>query len=217
MAEDRQAEGRLADEDIAGHDLEGAACRVGRALVVAGGNDAHSAMLYSNLRRAQHVACRMKGDGDSVDGDRLAKPGCLRRTGESLAVAKRHDVQCFLGGEHCTMAGTGVVGMAVSDQRTRDGSDRVDEEISRCAVKSFRLGAKQISGAHVFKIGLYSARGRLPSETSDSPLSEQCEEIARFSIPFCSVFAWRFALSALPVGRDRRTALDRTGTFCPPA
>ena len=70
MAEDRQAEGRLGDEDVAAHRLEGRAGRVGAALVVARGDDAQALGLEGDLRRAEHVPGRMEGRGDAakVDG-----------------------------------------------------------------------------------------------------------------------------------------------------
>ena len=68
MAEHRQAEGRLGDEDIAGHRLERRAGRVGAALVVARDDDAQAACLHHDLRGAEHMAGRMEGDGDAADG-----------------------------------------------------------------------------------------------------------------------------------------------------
>ena len=68
MAEDRQAEGRLGDEDVAGDRLEAGAGRVAPPLVVARRDDARAAMLDGDLRRAQHMAGRMEGDGHAVDG-----------------------------------------------------------------------------------------------------------------------------------------------------
>ena len=89
MAEDRQAEGRLGDEDVAADRLEGQAGGVGLALVVARGDDARAVMLDADLRRAEHMAGRVEGDGDAVDVDRLAEDRLLRRAGEILAVAQR--------------------------------------------------------------------------------------------------------------------------------
>ena len=61
VAEDRQPEGRLGDEDVAGHRNEGQAGRVGRALVVARGDDAEPVGLDRDLRRAEHMAGGMEG------------------------------------------------------------------------------------------------------------------------------------------------------------
>src|SRR4051794_9137919 len=49
VAEHRQAERRLGDEDVAGHRHEGWASRVRPALVVAGYDDAFSLVLHDDL------------------------------------------------------------------------------------------------------------------------------------------------------------------------
>ncbi|MND99968.1 hypothetical protein D3C80_923620 [compost metagenome] len=55
MAKDRQAEGRLGDEDVAGHGFEGGAGRVAPTLVVARGGDGQAAVAHRGLGRAEHV------------------------------------------------------------------------------------------------------------------------------------------------------------------
>ena len=52
MAEDRQGEGGLGDEDVAGHRFEARAGRVVAALVVARDDDAAAAPFQHDLRRA---------------------------------------------------------------------------------------------------------------------------------------------------------------------
>jgi hypothetical protein len=46
------------------------------------------------------------------------------------------------------VAGAGVVGMAVGDQRARHRPDRIDEEIARRAIKPFRARMKQVAWLH---------------------------------------------------------------------
>ncbi len=79
MAEHRQAERRLGDEDVAGHHLERRAGRIGRVLVVAGGDDAGILAGHRDLRRAQHMAGGMEFDLDVAEPDFLAiarSPAC---------------------------------------------------------------------------------------------------------------------------------------------
>ena len=75
MAEDRQAEGRLGDEHVAGHDLVGQAGRVLGALVVARHHDAGAAGLDGDLSRAQHVAGGREAHAHVADADGLAASG----------------------------------------------------------------------------------------------------------------------------------------------
>ena len=77
VAEDRQAEGRLGDEDVAGHRLEAGAGRVGGALVVAGRDDAQAAALDRDLRRAEHVAGGVERDRDAAEPHRPPQLGRL--------------------------------------------------------------------------------------------------------------------------------------------
>ena len=67
MAEYREPEGRLGDENVAGDDLEGRASRVAGALVVARDDDARALRLDDDLRRTEHVAGGNEGDADTVD------------------------------------------------------------------------------------------------------------------------------------------------------
>ena len=72
MAEDRQAEGRLGDEDVARHRHERRAGRVGPALVIARDDDPLAVMLQHDLRRAEHMAGGDEADVDLADADGLA-------------------------------------------------------------------------------------------------------------------------------------------------
>ena len=77
MAEYRQPEGRLGDEDIAGHDLVGQAGRVARALVVSGHDDAGAAGLDGDLSRAEHMAGGGEADRHVADANVFAQRGDL--------------------------------------------------------------------------------------------------------------------------------------------
>ncbi len=146
MAEYRQREGRFGDEDIAGNGLKTKTGRIGAALVVAGGDNAHAILLDGDLCRTQHVAGRMKADDDAIDLDRIAKCGSLRFAGEMRAIAQAHNVERLLRRHHLLMAGACMVRMTVSDECAIYGAHRIDIEIAggrieagRCrAQKSFR-------------------------------------------------------------------------------
>ena len=60
MVEDRQAEGRLGNEDITGDRFEGPASRVGAALVIAGDDDPLPTRLDRDLGGAEHMTGRME-------------------------------------------------------------------------------------------------------------------------------------------------------------
>ncbi len=130
MAEDRQAEGRLGDEDVAGDRLEGSAGGVRLALVVAGGDDPEPAAFDCDLRRTEHVTGRVERDGGIADPHRFAIGDRLRAAGEAGAVARLHDRQRLGRRQHRPVPGAGMVGMAVGDQRPLDRAGRVDVEIA---------------------------------------------------------------------------------------
>ena len=53
----------------------------------------------------------------------------------------------FLG-EDGAVAGGGVVGMGVGDERAGDGADGVDEEAARRAVEALGAGDEEVGGTH---------------------------------------------------------------------
>ena len=123
MAEDRQREGGLGDEDVAGHRLEAHAGRVVAALVVAGDDDAAALPFQHDLRRAQHMTGRDQGDTHAAMGQGFAiAQRLLLASRIPLAEAGFHDRQGFRRGKHGTMAGARMVGMAVADHRAGDGA-----------------------------------------------------------------------------------------------
>ena len=148
MAEHRQAEGRLGDEDVAGHELEWRAGRIGHILVVAGGDDGQAAAGDADLRRAEHVAGRMEAHLRAAERDGLAIADRLRRPGEALAVAQAHDVERLLRRQHGAMAGPRVVGMAVRNQGLLDRAGRIDVEAAGLAADPGRGRDEDVFGAH---------------------------------------------------------------------
>src|SRR5262245_22758414 len=73
MSKDRQREGRLGDEDIAGDRFEPRTSRVGTPLVVAGGDDPRPILLHRDLRRTEHMTGRMKRNRNTIDAQRRAE------------------------------------------------------------------------------------------------------------------------------------------------
>ena len=96
----------------------------------------------------------------------LAEVRRLRRAGEILAVAQRHDVERLAGRQHRAVAGARMVGMAVRDQRAGDRPDRVDEEIAGRAVEALRPGMEQVAGAHGRQDRHFARRGKAAADAS---------------------------------------------------
>src|ERR1700726_860162 len=113
MAEDRQSEGSLRDEEIAVARLEGRASRVRPALVVAGDDDPRAAVVEHDLRAAQHVTGGDEAYRDPVDRDGFAIVEPLQRTSGQLAVTRLHDRDCTWRCEHALVARPSVVAVPV--------------------------------------------------------------------------------------------------------
>ena len=79
--------------------------------------------------------------------ERLAEVGDLRRPRVIVTVTHGHDRQRLFARHDGAMAGPGMVGMAVGDQRPVDGADRIDEEIARRTIKPARLGPQKLLGS----------------------------------------------------------------------
>jgi hypothetical protein len=90
----------------------------------------------------------MEGDGDAAHIDALAEGGGLRRAAEILAVADLHDVERLTRRQHGAMAGTGVVGMAMGDERPRHGADGIDVEIAGGAIEAGGRRFEELLGLH---------------------------------------------------------------------
>ncbi len=153
MAKYRQAKRRLGDEDVAGHHFERRAGRIGRVLVVAGGDDAGILAGDGDLGRTEHMAGGMEFDFDVAEPDFLAIADRLRRAGKIVAIAQPHHVERLLGGQHRAMAGPGVVGMPVGDHGTLDGAHRVDMETARLAAQAGGSWQQDVLRTHLGYIG----------------------------------------------------------------
>ena len=149
MMKHRQAEGGLCDEDIARHRLEGRAGGVHAALVVSRGDDAHPVHFHRDLRRTQHMACWMETDGNAVYLHLLAECHRLFAAAEILAITDAHYIQRLARGQHRAMAGAGVVGMTVGDERPRHRADGIDIKITRRAIKALGRGIQQLFRLHI--------------------------------------------------------------------
>ena len=145
MAEHRQAEGCLGDEDVAGHNLEVGAGRIALALVVARDDDRAAGEAEANLRRAETMPRRVETHLSVTYRDRVACADRLGGAAKRLAVAHRHDAQRLWRREHAAVAGAGVVGMAMSDEGAGDRAHGIDKEIARRKIKS--LGRENQSTA----------------------------------------------------------------------
>ena len=138
MAEDRQSEGGLRDEEIAVAWLEGRASRVRPALVVAGDDDPRAAVVEHDLRAAQHVAGGEETHPDPVDCDGLAIVDRLERTSGQLAVTRLHDSDGARRREHALVARPGVVAVPVRDDGARHREQRVDMKAAGLAIEPGR-------------------------------------------------------------------------------
>ena len=148
VAEHRQAKRGLGDEHVAGNRLEGSASEVGRALVVAGDNDAPPAGLDHDLRRAQHMTGRNEGEVDAVVPDRFTQRSGLAQAGEVLAIAHGHDAEGLRGGHDGSVPGPGVVRMAMGDEGPGHRPDGVDVDIRGRAIEPRRGGGEEFAGVH---------------------------------------------------------------------
>ena len=95
-------------------------------------------MFEQDLRAAEHMAGRKQRDAHIVAVDRFAIGRRLALGGEVLAVAGSHDSKRLRRGENRLVAGAGMVGMAVGNDRPVDGPDGVDESTRRRAIKALR-------------------------------------------------------------------------------
>lgn len=134
-AVDRQTEGRLGDEGMATHRLEGITGAIRLDLVVARSDPDFAAVLEAHLGRAQHVAGGVKTQGDAVMVDGLA-------IGQGLQVdvtsqARAQNALARRGGQVMGAAGTRMVAMAMGDDGALDGAPGVDIEISGRTIQAF--------------------------------------------------------------------------------
>ena len=142
VAEHRQAKSRLGDEDVAGHGLKTGAGRVALTLVIAGDDDAQALALDHDLGGAQDMSCRHEAEIDLANARHHARRRVLAALCKTFAVAQRHDRQRLAGRQHRAMAGAGVIGMAVRDQRAGRRGAR-----DRCRCRQAGNRARPVSGS----------------------------------------------------------------------
>ena len=94
------------------------------------------------------MAGGMEGDGHAVELDALAIGDRLRRAGEILAVAQPHQIERFLRRQHGAMAGAGMVGMGMRDQRALDRPRRVDMKPAALAAYAGRRRHQDVFRTH---------------------------------------------------------------------
>ncbi len=149
MAEHRQRECRLGDENVAGNELERRASRIGNVLVIAGGDDAHPVGGDGDLCRAKHMAGGMKRDCCAIDLEALTVGDRLIRAGEIVAVAQPHQIERLLGRQHGAVSGAGMIGMGVRDQRPLHRARRIDMETAEFAAHAGRRRHEDVFRTHV--------------------------------------------------------------------
>ena len=181
MAEDRQSEGRLGDEEIAVARLEGRAGRVRPALVVAGDDDPRAAVVEHDLRAAQHVAGGEEAHPDPVDRDGFAIVERLQRTSGQLAVTRLHDRDRAGCREHALVARPGVVAVPVRDDGARHREQRVDMEAAGLAIEPGRrcldpgLGPRSGRRHRAKDGGCRHPRYRSRARRGERPASEKAQ------------------------------------------
>ena len=132
-AVDRQAEGRFGDEGVAAQRLEGWRNAVALELVVARGDPCLALRRHPNLRRAEHVARRMKRKLDSVARQDLA---VSRRLDRDVAQALAQDRGGVAMADINIRAEARVVGMRVGDDGARNRAPGIDVKIARGAIET---------------------------------------------------------------------------------
>ena len=152
VTEHRQGKRRLGDEHVARHQLKRRAGRIGNVLVVAGGDDAEPVRRDRDLRGAEHMTGGMERDFGAAEIDAFAIADRLRSSGETLAVAQPHQVEGLLRRQHRAMAGAGMVGVGMGDQRPLDRPGRVDVEGAELAAYAGRRRRQDVFGPHRHQI-----------------------------------------------------------------
>jgi hypothetical protein len=151
MVEHGQGEGRLGDEHVARHRLEGRAGRIGAALVVAGDDDALALVLEHSLCGAEDVTGGHEAHRDAADGDAFAVFQRLLAGIRHVLEAGAHDRQGFRRGERAAMARPGVIAVAVGDHGAAHRHGGVDIEIAGLTIEAARRRVEP--GARVERVG----------------------------------------------------------------
>ena len=140
VAEHRQAEGRLGDEQVAGHQLERRRSGVGAALVVAGDDGAAARVIDHHLRAAEDVAGRRQAHACATEAQRLAIGQRLEAAGATLAEPGLHDGDGLRRGEHGAVARPRMIRVAVRDDGAIHRAQRIDVEAARLAQQAGGVG-----------------------------------------------------------------------------
>ena len=135
MLEDRQPEGCLGDEQIAGNKLEILGRTVGMCLVIAGDNGDSAPIGQPDLRAAKDMAGRKQGDGYRSVGQRCSEIEFLEGAGAMRPVTLLHDGDCLRRRQHMIMPRTGMVGMAMRDDGALYRTSRVDIGVDRLYIE----------------------------------------------------------------------------------
>ena len=148
MAEHRQSKSRFGDEDVARQQLERRAGRIGDVLVIAGGDDAQALGLDRDLGGAEHMPGGMEGHFHAVEIEAFAVGHRLGRAGEIVAVAQPHQIEGLLRRQYRAVAGAGVIGMGMRDQRPLHPARRIDMEGAALATDAGRRRHEKIFRTH---------------------------------------------------------------------
>ena len=135
MLEDRQPEGCLGDEQIAGNKLEILGRTVGMRLVIAGDDRDPAPIGQPDLRAAKDMAGREQCDGHRSVDKRCSEIEFLKGAGAMRPVTLLHDGDCLRRRQHMIMPRTGMVGMAMCDNRAPDRTSRVDIGVDRLYIE----------------------------------------------------------------------------------
>ncbi len=138
VAKDREGEGGLGDEEVARHNLEAGAGPVRAAFVVAGDDDARAAMFHHDLSAAEDVARGRQPNVDLAEPQALPVPQRLVGAARTRAEPRRGDGEGFRRREHGAVTRPGMVAVAVRHHRSPDAGMRIDVEIARHAIETFR-------------------------------------------------------------------------------
>ena len=103
------------------------------------------------------MACRMEADPHAALCQALAEGYGLFARAEALAEADPHDVQRLARRQNMVMAGAGMVGMRMRDERPRHGPQRVDIEVPGRAIEAFRARMQQ--GFRAYRQGGFQRGG----------------------------------------------------------
>ena len=142
-AVDRQAEGRLGDEGVTAERLEGGRNAVALELVVARGDPCLAVQGHANLRRAEHVARRMKRKLDPVARQDLA---IGRRLDRDVAQPLAQDRRRVAMADINLRAEARVVGMRMGDDGARNRAPGIDVEVARGAIEPAVGGSDEVQG-----------------------------------------------------------------------